>query len=259
MSSSHTGDQPDHNSSSHTKVQQGQDGRSQVQYAEFDPSTAPQVCFGSGPEAFRPPIEPDIAHQRPGDAASQAATGEKTEGPKELWARLGKRKGLWLIGLAVVICIILAVGISVPLVGDKISRSSKGGSEASTSAPPSPTSNITSPTDSDIPGCRREKYTSDVDWVGVRDGKDWDFELKAVGGAAECCAYCYETARECNAWLYFLPKDPGPDCTVIIGYNGDDADDQCPNGRPDVMFNIDDDKPANLAGVGPCASFTKWI
>lgn len=146
MSSSHTGDQPDHNSSSHTKVQQGQDGRSQVQYAEFDPSTAPQVCFGSAPEAFRPPIEPDIAHQRPGDAASQAATGEKTEGPKELWARLGKRKGLWLIGLAVVICIILAVGISVPLVGDKISRSSKGGSEASTSAPPSPTSNITSPT-----------------------------------------------------------------------------------------------------------------
>ena len=140
MSSSYTGDQPGQPCSSfHGSDQHGQDSRQQAQYAEFDPNTAPQVCIGNDPEVVFPPIEPDVAHRRPGDVTSQVAVDEKTQGPKGFWARLGKRKMMWLAGLVIAICIILAISISVPLVADKAGRSNKGGSEASASAPASPT------------------------------------------------------------------------------------------------------------------------
>lgn len=126
-------------SSSQASHQHGQDSRSQVQYAEFDPCTAPQVCVGTAPEVFPPPIEPDVAQQRLGDATSHVAVDEKPQLPKGFWAKLGKRKAMWLIGLAIAICIILAISISVPLAADKASRSSNDGSDASASHPASPT------------------------------------------------------------------------------------------------------------------------
>lgn len=277
MSGSHEGGQHSHDSLSHADGQGEQGVQPAVQYAEFDPDTAPQVCFSSAPEAVCAPIEPDVAHQPPDNASAQAAVGEEAQGRKGLWDRLGKRKIMWLIGLAVVVCIILVVGISVPLLGDKISRS-KTGSDASASDPDSSTTTDLTPSSSStvsypppapspptnnsqaqVPGCERDKYIPNVDWVGIRDGSDWEFDLKGLGSAAECCAYCYETAGKCNAWLYVPAKGPGPDCTLIVGYGGDDADDECPDGRPDVMFNMEGGKPDNLAGMGPCARFTKML
>ncbi|MBE3047757.1 hypothetical protein IMZ48_35660 [Candidatus Bathyarchaeota archaeon] len=101
-------------------------------------------------------------------------------------------------------------------------------------------------------------YTPNVDWAGIRGGSDWEFELKGLGSAAGCCEYCYKTAKECNTWLFVPSKDPGPDCTIIVGYGGNDADEQCPAGRPDVVFNLDG-KPENFAGTGPCAGFIKML
>ena len=92
-----------------------------------------------------------------------------------------------------------------------------------------------------------------MDWVGIRDGNGWEFELVAVGGADECCAYCHSDADECNAWLYAPSKGPGPDCTVIVGYEAEDAGGRCPSGRPEIMFNEVDGEDGGLAGRGPCS------
>jgi len=102
-------------------------------------------------------------------------------------------------------------------------------------------------------GCSKENYVPSVDWVGIRDGQGWDFELEAVGSAQKCCVYCYEAASECNAWLFVPSTRPGPDCTVITGYEGKDPNKTCPHGRPSILFNKVDDKPENFAGGGPCS------
>lgn len=249
----------------------------QPRYAEFDPNTAPQICFGSAPEVFAP-IQPDVAYERQDGAPVQTSEDIKDPSPNGLWVKLGKRKVMWLVGLTVAVCIILAIGISVPLAGDTISRSSKAGiSKAPPSVSDSPTkadetvstnpavsvhfsilpssgvsaNELTQATE--VSGCERDRYTPNADWVGIRDGYGWDFQLNILGSAAECCGHCFKKAKECNAWLYAPVKGPGPDCTLIIGYESDNADDVCPNGRPDVIFNVKDDKPRNMAGSGPCS------
>lgn len=141
MSSSYTSGQPGQTSStSHTSHQSVQGTRPpESHYAESDPYTAPQVCVGTAPEVVLQPIEPDIARQRLGYATSQVGIDEKPRGPKGLWTKLGKRKVMWLAGLVIAICIILAISISVPLVAGKARRESEDDSEASASDPASPT------------------------------------------------------------------------------------------------------------------------
>lgn len=252
----------------------GQD--TQPRYAELDPNTAPQVCFGGAPEVFAP-IQPDVVYERQAGAPAPISEEIKDESPKGFWAKLGKRKTMWLVGLAVAICIILAIGISVPLAGDTVSRSSKAGRNGASSLsasptradeamptnptvsaylpiPPSSGTSANKPTQAtEVPGCERDRYTPNADWVGIRDGSGWDFQLKTLDSVEGCCGYCFERAKECNAWLYAPAKGLGPDCTLILGYEGDDADDECPNGRPDVIFNVEDDKSRNMAGSGPCS------
>ncbi|SPO07320.1 uncharacterized protein DNG_10014 [Cephalotrichum gorgonifer] len=233
------------------------DKDSQSQYVEFDPNTAPQVSIGTDPEVFAP-IEPDVAYQRPGDGPSQGAVEEKGAGPGGIWTKVRniKRKVLLGIALGVAVCVILAIGISLPLVGDKAGRSTETRSSGifptlSASLTDSTTSNI--PTATGAHGCEQDKFKPSVDWVGIRDGIGWDFDLKAAGSAEKCCGYCYKTANECNAWLYVPQKSPIPDCTLILGYNGEDADGDCPNGRPDIIFNEVDNRPESIGGVGPCS------
>ena len=260
----------------------GPNSRPRAQCAEFDPGTAPQVCFGIAPEVVVVPIEPDVAREGLNNMTPRGPASEKTERGKGCWERLGKRQRMWLIGIAIAVCTILVIGVSVPLVSNKAGRSSKSGeANMSSPAPTAPTNtgpaSSNNPTvstltpalvshstnipiqDSGMQDCKKERFTSDVDWVGIRDGRDWDFDLKGLGSALKCCEYCYQTAKECNAWLYVPAKGPNPDCTLIVKYAGDDADDECPNGRPDVMFNVENDKPDNFAGTGPCSGFTKML
>lgn len=254
---------------------------SQHRYAELDPNTAPQICYGSAPEVFAP-IQPDVSYEHQDGAPAQTSEGIKDPSPKGTCARLGKLKVMWLAGVTLTICIILAIGISVPLAGDTISRSSKaGGSKVSPSKSDSPTkvdgispivptvsaylpiqplsgASVKKTTQTtEVPGCERNKYNPNVDWVGIRGGNDWDFQLKTLGSAVGCCGYCFGKAKECNAWLYAPAKGPGLDCTLILGYEGDDADDECPNRRPDVIFNVEDNKSRNMAGSGPCSGSAK--
>ena len=48
------------------------------------------------------------------------------------------------------------------------------------------------------------------------------------------------------------------DCTLVLGYSGDNKDDDYPSGRPDIVLK-EDNNPESLARRGQCARYTKWL
>lgn len=126
----------------------------QQRWAEFEPNTAPQVSIESGLETATL-IEPDVAQVRP---SVQANAGEgsiiqatQSSAPTGVLRKLGSRKVMLWVGLGILICIAIVVGVSVPLVGDKVnaanaSTTSEGPTlVTNTGASPSITSSAATP------------------------------------------------------------------------------------------------------------------
>ncbi|PKS12381.1 hypothetical protein jhhlp_000585 [Lomentospora prolificans] len=246
------------------------------QWAEFDPNTAPQVSIGTDLELAPPAPVTTTSQPDKCDGGRRV-----TWGWKDSWTMLRCQSRPLYISICGVVCVLIVVGISVPLVDSRIKASTAletgdlpvtrtaGPSQFRTTSNsqystevrnPEPMSNdnMLNISHQQAPGlssCRKTDFLSDTSWVGIRDGNEWDFELTAVGSAEKCCTHCYRVAHECNAWLFVPSTAPGPDCTVIVGYQGEDPDDECPNGRPEILFKKVGNKRKNFAGSGPCSSF----
>ncbi|CRK43422.1 hypothetical protein BN1723_005674 [Verticillium longisporum] len=109
-----------------------------------------------------------------------------------------------------------------------------------------------------IAECRPSNFRTDVNWIGIAGEVGWKFKLSDADDAEDCCKQCYQSTREgCNGWL-FMPGNGDdssvvPPCNIIYGYRGPDEDDECPGGKPDIVFAGASDSGENLGGGGPCA------
>ncbi|KAM0275032.1 hypothetical protein ACHAQH_007639 [Verticillium albo-atrum] len=136
-------------------------------------------------------------------------------------------------------------------------------SPVSASVPQDPSHTDSSAGLADKPGvqiaeCKPSDFRTDVNWIGIAGEVGWKFKLSDANNAEDCCKQCYQSTKGgCNGWL-FMPGNEDdsstvPPCNIIYGYRGPDEDDECPGGKPDIVFAGASGSEENFGGGGPCA------
>ncbi|KAH6688964.1 hypothetical protein F5X68DRAFT_274999 [Plectosphaerella plurivora] len=221
-------------------------------WAEFDVNAAPQVAVYDAPETMAPPgvdVEAD-GHRR-------SSSDEKFT-PVVVTPWWVKNRTIILTVLFILIAsIVIPVAVtqtagragendtSDPTSSTVASSVSESSTATSTSRRPDSTSSV-------IPECDTSDFVRGVNWIGS-SVPNWSFKLDLADDAVDCCEQCYQD-KGCNGWM-FMADDASnvPPCNRILGHDGPNEDDECPNGKPDIVFAKGSNALDNFGGGGPCA------
>ncbi|KAF9869285.1 hypothetical protein CkaCkLH20_13246 [Colletotrichum karsti] len=238
------------------------DFRSGPGWAEYDPTSAPQVVIPNAPEVVNQDVHIPMNNLTANDRVLKSNDGANDgngASPLTLLQRL--RPHRWIITIVAVLLLVgIVAGVTVPMV-QKSNAYSRGSYSSmpstsssaliTTTAPSSATSTATAtPSASQGPGCDSSKFISDVSWIGIDKGRDWKYRLKPAKSPEDCCTICHQSIPEgCNGWLFVKTNTNTPNCNLIYGYSGPNKTNACPAGKPDLVYNDGDGQ----GGGGPCA------
>lgn len=251
---------------------------SSAMWAEYDVNALPQVAVGDAPETVVPAIDIEADIQPPSISADKPIIV-----PAKPWYKSWK---LWvpvaLLGVLTAIIVPTVVltrpnqgasgpsTITLPATTASYAVTDYPSASATTSTPTASSSPVsvccwispwrkppvdTNETRLQIPECDSSDFVPGVNWLGSNP-TGWSFDLGFANDAADCCRQCYEDSEShCNGWLY-MPNDKNgvPPCNRIIDFQGPNADDSCPNGKPDIVFTRGSGTSVegNFGGRGPC-------
>ncbi|KAK2038030.1 hypothetical protein LZ31DRAFT_508698 [Colletotrichum somersetense] len=242
-------------------------------WAEHETNQAPEVVIHSAPEAVQIPLKnlstkndgadnPRRVHPD-GDIAVSNHTEQTSH------SKLKRCSRLWTWKTSIGVCIgLLILAIVIAVMTTVVANDRGHGPEsiettAISSAPQASSSFVTSTPSSAIPHpstvfsqppeCAKSKFFKAVNWIGIdTDNTNWKYNMHQTKTAEECCIICYHSTHDgCNGWLY-LTGESFIQCSIIHGFSGPNIDDDCPNGRPGIVFAKTNDSD-NYGGPGPCA------
>ncbi|KAF3343374.1 hypothetical protein VD0004_g6606 [Verticillium dahliae] len=256
------------------KSNQQSQRESGTDWAEYDANAAPQITVEQAPEVV--PGQSlkglDGAVDVEADIRPPSASENKPPVPEHLpWKTriLNSRLCSWKLLLPLVVVLLVAIIVPVVVLQRRdnsrlIDDGIPSGETSFTTTHVSRTDTSSSPLasrtsiSSPIAECRPSDFRTDVNWIGIAGEVGWKFKLSDADDAEDCCKQCYQSTREgCNGWL-FMPGNGDdssvvPPCNIIYGYRGPDEDDECPGGKPDIVFAGASDSEENFGGGGPCA------
>ncbi|KAK2003796.1 hypothetical protein LX36DRAFT_687299 [Colletotrichum falcatum] len=239
--------------------------------SEREINPAPEVMVHSAPEVVQtPPNNISTGNDGANDAGLFRPDGDlaaPNDAEQTSQSKLRCRSRLWTCKTIIGICIgLIILAIVIPVIVTLVASDRGHDTENiettaisftlqasySPSVTSTPSSAIPYPS-STMDSCVKSKFIKAVNWIGIdRNMGGWEFNLHQANTAEECCAICYHSTHDgCNGWLYMTTESFAPSCSIIHGFAGPNTDDNCPNGRPGIVF-AETDNSDNYGGPGPC-------
>ncbi|KAK1976859.1 hypothetical protein LZ30DRAFT_692580 [Colletotrichum cereale] len=243
-------------------------------WAEHDTNPAPEVMIHSAPEAVPIPLN-NLSTKIDGanDAGLVHPDGDvavPSEAKQTNQSNAKRRSRLWTWKTIIGICIgLLILAIVIPVMVTVVANdrgrgpgniettailSASSASSSFVTSTPSSAIPYPSSTLSPAPECIKSKFVKAINWIGIDENMGgWKFNLHQANTAEECCTVCHHLTDDgCNGWLYMTEESFTPRCSIIHGFAGPNINDDCPKGRPGIVFakTVNSD---NYGGPGPCA------
>ncbi|KAH7358679.1 hypothetical protein B0T11DRAFT_330444 [Plectosphaerella cucumerina] len=222
-------------------------------WAEFDVNAAPQVAVYDAPESMAPPGVDVEADQHRRSSSDEKPTTVVT---------IPWYKKAWVIALPIVLVSIIAIVIPVAITQSSNRVADDGGNDpaipsvtssdvSSVSLSSTLTTRRPASTSTVTPECNSSQFVRGVNWIGSSI-PNWSFKLDLADDAVDCCEQCYQD-QACNGWMYMADDaSTVPPCNRILGHTGPNPSDDCPNGKPDIVFAKGSNSLDNFGGGGPC-------